>query len=378
MRNLPAAILAAAVAAVALWAIGALDDSRRPEAEARRVALEPALDSARLVSLYAEALRRDSSNPYRWTDLGDALAQNRRLPEARYCFRRALELNRRLPQIWLRDANFHFGLGENQAALASAALVLRAVPDYDGVLFNYFDRMIGDSGAVLNVIGGDPRSAAAYVAHLIAAAPPETARAAWLRYAAAAAPDQRVAAAYFEMLLRSRRYDLARADWQSPDPSNAVRNGDFEADPTGIPFDWRISPAPSAETAIDSSAAHDGRRALHIRFWGAENVDYSNAAQTLLLEPGTYELSAWVRTEGITTDQRPGLRIDSVDGGPPLHAATEAFAGTSGWGSVVQRFVAPPGTACATLRVVRAPSGRFDNKIAGDFWLDSVRLSKLK
>src|ERR1035438_4577727 len=97
--NVPAAILSIAVAVGAGWAIRAFDDSAQPDVLARKLSYQPGADDAKLVSLYAEALRRDSANPYRWADLGDALTLDNRIPEASYCFQRALELNRRLPQI---------------------------------------------------------------------------------------------------------------------------------------------------------------------------------------------------------------------------------------------------------------------------------------
>ena len=87
-----------------------------------------------------EAVWRDSANPYRWCDLGEALANGDDIPKARYCYHRAQELTRNLPEIWLRDAKFHFQLEEAEQAATSAARVLRAVPDYDTVVFNYFDK----------------------------------------------------------------------------------------------------------------------------------------------------------------------------------------------------------------------------------------------
>jgi hypothetical protein len=89
-------------------------------------------------------------------------------PSARYCYQRALELSREIPAIWLRDANFHFQLDETQAALVSAARVVKTVPDYDSTLFNYFDRVFSNPGQVLAEIGGDRRATLAYTEHLLA------------------------------------------------------------------------------------------------------------------------------------------------------------------------------------------------------------------
>ena len=381
MPNFPAAILSATVVMGAAWALVTLDPARRPEAIAHEMSLQPVVETATVASLYAEALRRDSANPYRWADLGDALAQDRRLPEARHCLQRALELNRRLPQIWLRDANFHFTLGETDAALRSAAYVLRTVPDYDGVLFMYFDRMVDNPDRVLAEIGSDQRAAVSYATHLIATAQVEAARRAWLQLVATGYADDRVTASYIDLLLSQHRYPWAEADWAryaGADASNLVYNGGFEKEPDGAALDWTIRNATQFETGIDGNVAHDGKKSLHIRFLGSDNVSYGNVVQKILLQPGSYELTAWVRADGITTNEGPRLAVSDAEVPSRLAIHTEPFVGTSGWTLVRLGFTAPAATRLVNLAVVRLPSAKFDSKIAGSFWLDSLRLARTK
>jgi tetratricopeptide (TPR) repeat protein len=377
--NVPAAILSVALAAGAGWAITAFDDSARPDIVAHELSLQPGADAARLVSLYTEALRRDSASPYRWADLGDALAQNNQVPAASYCFQRALELNRGLPQIWLRDANFHFQTGAMDAALASAAHVLQTVPNYDGVLFNYFDRMIGDPGKVLAAIGGDRRAAVSYANHLIATGQVDDARTAWRKLLQDGMADKRLAASYVDLLLHAHRYAVAKADWTEfaggpKDAPNLLFNGGFEDDPSGVALDWRIQPSDQFETAIDNTVAHDGKRSLRVRFLAKGNVYYANLTQLAIVPPGPYELRAWVRSSGITTNECPRLEILDPELPTRLDLRTEPFCGASDWALVTQHFTVSAATPLLAIRVVRLASAKFDNRIDGSFWLDSVRI----
>ena len=378
--NVPAAVLSVALAAGAGLAITAFDDSARPDLIARELSLQPGADAAKLVSLYAEALRRDSASPYRWADLGDALAQNNQVPAASYCFQRALELNRGLPQIWLRDANFHFQTGAIDAALASAARVLQTVPNYDGVLFNYFDRMIGDPAKVLAEIGKDRRAAVSYTNHLIATGQVDDARTAWRKLFQDGMADKRLASSYVDLLLHAHRYAAAKADWREfaggpKDAPNLLFNGGFEQDPSGVALDWRIEPSDQFETAIDNTVAHDGKRSLRVRFLAKGNVYYANLTQLAIVPPGSYELRAWVRSSGITTNECPRLEILDPELPARLDLRTEPFCGARDWTLVTQHFTVSAATPLLAIRVVRLASAKFDNRIDGAFWLDSVRLA---
>ena len=142
--------LAASVVLGSAYAIRALDPAVLPLAGA----------TAGNPSSMVPALVADSANPYRWADLAEACARAGQMDRARYAFQRALALSRDIPPILLRDANFHFQLDESDRALSSAARVLSIVPDYDSVLFNYFDRFVAGPKPVLAAIGDSSRSRA--------------------------------------------------------------------------------------------------------------------------------------------------------------------------------------------------------------------------
>jgi tetratricopeptide (TPR) repeat protein len=311
--------------------------------------------------------------------LGDALVRDNQVERARYCFQRALDLNRRLPQVWLRDANAHFYLGENDAALASAVRVLHTVPDYDAVLFAFFDQYVDDPHKVLDALAPDRRAELSYASHLASAGLADSLQAIWPDLAAKGVTEAKLTASYLDALLKTHRYAEARADWEAvrgpnPDPPNLLFNASFENDPSGGPFDWRITPSDQFETSFDSTISHGGKRSLHLHFVGGENVLYRNVSQSVVVPPGRYQLSAWVRSSGITTNE--GVRIEAEDEEAPARFDFKSapFLGSSEWTLFNQAITVPAGTHLLSVRLIRAPSEKFAKRIAGDFWMDLVRL----
>jgi tetratricopeptide (TPR) repeat protein len=362
-------------------AFKALDPSRQPEALALEPSDQSPLPPQQVITLLTEAVSRDSANPYRWADLGQALADANDLPKARTCYTRALELSRDIPQIWLRDANFHFQLGEPEQALDTASRVLKTVPDYDAVLFSYFTRFGLKPTVVLSKIGDDRRAVRSYTQYLIDHNLPDDATIAWRHASAGAFTDERLTASYIDCLLRARRYDQAQSDWVASlgekrdgyPGKNLVFNGGFERVPTPSVFDWRIQPTDDVETVREASG-HDGQWALCVKFDGKSNVSFNNVSEVIRIRPGGYRLRAWVRTQDITTNEGPRLEVQDAESAARLNIRTEPFLGTEDWHPIQQTFTVPSGTNLVAVRVVRQHSQKFDNKITGMFWLDSVEL----
>jgi tetratricopeptide (TPR) repeat protein len=374
-------ILGVLLAAGAGAALKTLDPSRQPEALALDGSDQSPLAPQQVIALLTEAVSRDSANPHRWADLGQAFVNSNDIPKARTCYTRALELSRDIPQIWLRDANFHFQLGEPEQALDTASRVLKTVPDYDAILFGYFTRFGLRAPVVLSKIGDDRRAVRSYSQFLIDHNFPDDATIAWRHAAASGFSDERLTASYIDCLLRARRYDQAQADWvaslgETRDGyagKSLIFNGGFERVPTPSVFDWRIFTTDGAESVRDPSG-HDGHWALRVNFDGKSNVSFNNVSEVVRIHPGGYRLRAWVRTQGITTNEGPRLEVQDAESAARLNIRTEPFVGTDDWHLVQQVFTVPRGTNLVAVRIVRQPSQKFDNKIAGVFWLDSVDL----
>jgi hypothetical protein len=99
-------------------------------------------------------------------------------------------------------------------------------------------------------------------------------------------------------------------------------------------------------------------------------------AQYAAVEPDTaYRLTAWVRTEGITTDSGPRIGVFDPFDRVALSAETDNLTGTAPWQEQTLEFRTPAETRVVIVQVVRTPSRKLDNQIAGTLWLDDVSLT---
>ncbi len=240
-------------------------------------------DFPQALALYRQALNRESNSPYRWADLAEAYSASGDIPDAEKCFARARQLGPHIPPIWIRDANFHFEIGQTAPALEASARVLETVPDYDSVLFTSFDRLIPDPNQVIAAIGADRRASLSWFHHLLDTNALDPAQIAWNDLVTHKFADDKLAATYIDDLLRNHKYDLARDSWitylgprrQDYPDRNLLFNGNFKTEPTGCPFDWinlrqivRVHPGPHRLTAWTRTANED----LRIRVFDTEDA----------------------------------------------------------------------------------------------------------
>jgi hypothetical protein len=319
----------------------------------------------------------ESASPYRWCDLGEDLLQSGKTEQARYCFRRAVQLAPNIPPIWMRAVNFYLQVDDIPAALACTAPVLRLVSDYDEVIFGDVDHLGQDAGEFLPLIADNRRALAAYFRHLLAAGDVAKAKAAW-----PFAKSDGLTPEYVDFLLRQHSYGAAVtlwADWAGTHAGdylhpNRLFDGGFEMEPAGSRLSWRVTPADGVETTRTAEIAREGKWSLQIHFQGSGNPDYHHVEQTAWVLPGMYRFQAWVRTRNLTTDQ--GLRFHLFDAESPqrLDLTTEQLTGTHDWTLVEKTFLVPSGTNLVTVQLARNASLKFDNKIIGVAWIDAVSL----
>jgi hypothetical protein len=332
-----------------------------------------------------QALRQDPASPYRWCDLAEALQQEGQRDQARYCFQQARALAPNIPPIWMRATFFYLQGEETAAALDSSARVLKLVPDYDDVIFNYYDRFVPTVAEVLPHLADNGRAGQAYFRHLLKSGTTEDAAVAWTWLRDRSFSQDQLAVEYLDFLLRHRESAEAVKAWalylaarrgDYPD-SNLIFNGDFETQPTGAALDWRITTTPAVDTDRDGNHASNGSYSLHIVFHGAENVNYHHTAQTVGVRPGEYRFRAFVRTRELTTDEGLRFHIFDPESGARLDVYTAQLTGTNDWTPLEKTFTVPPGTNLIAVQVSRIPSEKFDNKIDGEAWVDTVSLAHI-
>jgi tetratricopeptide (TPR) repeat protein len=162
-------------------------------------------------------------------------------------------------------------------------------------------------------------------------------------------------------------------------PSNSrLWDGSFESDVTGEAYAWRfLRNSRSVQIDFDTQEKYSGKRSLRVSFDGSSDVAFYDVCQTVPVEAGTaYELSAWMKSKELTTDQ--GLRIElrpaipGVDG-----AATADVRGTQPWTRFATIWPGAKENQETQICLTRAQSDQEDNKIRGTAWVDDVALKPI-
>ena len=193
---------------------------------------------------------------------------------------------------------------------------------------------------------------------------------------------------YLERLIDRGRIEEAAKVWQdlerlaivhrpeSDENDNLIFNSDFEQFPLNAGFDWRWSGRLNY-LAVDFSApgGYHGAHCLRIDFAVSRNQEYEPVSQIVPVLAGhTYLLEAYVRSEDITSDTGPCLRVSDTHQPSFRDAVSETTVGTTPWHRVRVYFPTGPKTQAVRLSVWR-PLGRvFPTEISGSFWLDAVTL----
>jgi tetratricopeptide (TPR) repeat protein len=340
------------------------------------VASSPFLDRERARAQYAEAVRLNPDRTSYWLALARFHEADGNAPGTREALARALAVDPRDAATHWAAANIYLRLGDGepgeQALIRAAALDPAYVQRVLDLVWNFY----GDPGRAIEVFVPDTRAANLIALRYFLGEGGETgARAAWERLSRfPTEAGERLG--YVNMLIGQGRAADAYAVFlddgddrieDEDTPAPAFYNGGFETVPMNGGFDWRHGAGP-AEVRRDTTQSREGRASLLIRFDGAENPDFRQVSHLLAVEAGReYEMSFWMRTEGVSTDKGVYVEVGGQNSAPVL--------GTTFWQQFTIRF--RPSSDLATVYVRRDPSRRFDNLVSGRVWLDAFELIEI-
>jgi tetratricopeptide (TPR) repeat protein len=339
----------------------------------------------RAVELYREALSRDAANPYRWCDLGQALFESKKTEEARRCYERAIELGPNNVQTLSRVVDFYISVKQPREALRYASRILEKYPQAsESVFWRYVESGFDFADTLSYGIPPDKAVAQDYMRYLIRYGDGSKAEQCWRWILEHSFAEATLAGDYSSFLIRRHEEGNAFESWAAWIGarsgtylmSNFIYNAGFEDEPCRSPFDWNISGAPNAEASRDMTVRRSGNYSLRIEFDGKENLSYHGVSQITFLKPGSYRFRAYLKTEGITTDQGIELRISQATPSVHLDVRTEQVKGSTDWRALEKSFDLRQ-AGLIRIEVFREPSEKFDNKLAGTVWLDDLELSQL-
>jgi hypothetical protein len=334
----------------------------------------------------AKVLEQDPASASRWCDLGEMLLNSGDIKLAGYCFSRAVVLSPYSAPILLRAFNFHIRLEEYDRALEFSRQLMSGVREYDTILFSQYDRLGLPQEQILeNGLPAQKRAGLAYFRHQLSRpnALTEDCQKTWEWIMAHGFAEDPVAAEYVSFLVSRNVVGPAKHYWieylgsrrgEYPE-KNALFNGDFERPPLACPLDWQMGKVDGAEPSRDGAISKTGRWSLRVSFDGTRNVAFQNIGQMCLVNPGRHRLAFWIRTASLSTDQGLHMRVFDAEKPARLDVMGQNFVGTRDWTREELEFSVPPTTRIVQVQLVRLPSLKFDNKIAGTAWIDDVRLT---
>ena len=324
-----------------------------------------------------------------WLDLAKACLSMGDTASADTALNRALELSPMSPRTRWTAANHYYQTDRLEAAWPQFRRFLELSPAYAPATFQLCLRASGDPQLIFEKVvpsGSNPRLKLMYVGFLSAHGQIDFAYRVWVQTVANAPPFPFAwARSYLDRLLALGRDHEAVGMWKdlerlgivtlpsTEEADNLVFNGNFERPPLKAGFDWRSRAFPFLEFDFQDATAYQGTGCLRLDFTVKNNAEREALYQIVPVASNqTYLLKAYVRSENITSDSGPRLRV--LDPACPgcLSVSSETTVGTTSWHPVSLNFSTGPQTRLVRLSVWRARSRTFPTEITGSFWLDAV------
>jgi tetratricopeptide (TPR) repeat protein len=190
---------------------------------------------------------------------------------------------------------------------------------------------------------------------------------------------------YLNFLIAANAMDKAQPLWQEyvkqfgliadeDAGENLIWNGSFELPIQDGGFDWQIGEAEGVRVFLDQDVKRSGYSSLSAQFFGTANPEIYLAQQVVPVVGGrAYLLMARIATDDLTTTNGILLEV-SGHACVPFVSKTAPVTGSTLWQEAELAFTAPAPCKAIRVGIKREKSEKFDNKISGDVWVDSVVL----
>ncbi|HEV2493652.1 MAG TPA: hypothetical protein VG204_11355 [Terriglobia bacterium] len=358
---------------------------------------DPPDPAAALAHLH-RAVELDPESPLYWSNLGAACesAGDRACADSAYA--RLLTLAPMTPRYLWAGANYQLRSGNTDEALAqfrrlvavSSDLDLASGRQYIEQTLEICLRALGDPQTIFQqVLADQPRPDAKldFVDYLSRHDRFDDAYKVWVKTAANAGPFPFVDVQdYLGRLLIQSRYQEAWGVWKDllrlgmvprppgDEPDNLVFNGSFEAPPLNAGFDWHFAEVPFLSLDFGAPQAYHGARCLRLEFAKRNDVFQPVYEFVPVTPQQPYVLTAYVRSENITSDTGPELRVFDPVHPENLDVSTETTVATTAWHPVSLTFRPGPDTRFVMLAIRRSRGRSFPTEISGTFWVDAISI----
>jgi tetratricopeptide (TPR) repeat protein len=340
-------------------------------------------------------LRRATElNPYQaryWSDLAWVCELGDDMICATHAVKQAVTLSPMTPQLHWVAGNTLLRAGQNDAALAEFHRLLELDPAYAPATFHLCLGSLGNPQLILQKVvpkGNGPEIKLEYLNFLTTNELGDQAQQVWQQVVADGTRFPLSAATpYIDHLLEIGQVDEARSAWgdleklgvvrapETDNKSNLVFNGNFEQIPLNTGFDWRYSAGQNIALDFSDPTPQSGKSCLRIEFPVSRNDQFVPVFQYVpVAQNQAYLLSAFVRSQDITSDSGPRLLVQDPAHASVPNVVSETTVGSTPWHQIRLSFCTGAVTKLVQISVVRIRGRTFPTEISGSFWLDSVVL----
>jgi tetratricopeptide (TPR) repeat protein len=342
--------------------------------------------TAEAVKYFERATRLAPRRAEYWADLASACDWSADLACSDESLNQAVRLSPMTPRFQWLTANHYIRTERASLALPHLRRLLSLSAEYAQPAFDLCAHAFGDPDIVLGQVlspQSDPALQLAFLNYEANHGQLEVAARIWSGISTAHLPFNLVQP-YFLRLVDAGEIEQAETVWNdlqrqgtvpaSEARDNLVFNGSFERAPLNAGFDWQFRKLPYIHTDFAAPSAA-GAHCLRVDFTVARNDEVEPVFELVPVRPSSsYALTFQVRSEWITSDSGPRLRVlDALDPAS-LNAQSEGTVGTTPWHPVRFRFMTGAHTRLLRLSVWRPRSRSFPPNITGSFWLDDVSL----
>jgi hypothetical protein len=340
------------------------------------------------IDRYLMSLKRNPTNAYAWVAVARAYRDSGMWEHAEHAIRKAIYINKNSPSL-MWEAGVFFLLGDKMAeATKLLQKYIRMVPDDQENVYSLFYSMKVDPLYIIeNLIPRDYALYKRYFNFLIANKLLNESRAVW-RKMAPFNPERSIHLNYCNFVIETGEMSEALTLWDDfvgrfgtgeiGKSFGVVCNGDFELPIENGGFDWRIGKADGVKVFIDKDIRRTGYASLSANFDGKHNPGLYLAEQIVPVESARgYKVIGYIKTENVTTKRGiflevAGYRCDA------FIRRTDSVTGTNLWKDMEVDFAVPGNCKFIKIGIGREKSEKFDSRISGDVWIDSISLIPAK
>lgn len=364
------------------------------------------IDIPGAIADYRQALHLNPRVGQAWLDLADCYEQLGESDKAEKALQNALRVWTYSPQTRWQAGNFYLMRGNLDKMYECFKMACQYDPGKLGIAIQMAWKVDPNHEAIYGKLIPDQLPhRLAYLDFLVSQDELDLARAAWEGSLASPAPAAFVfkvslVFSYLDRLLARNRVEDALRVWQEalqksgsdlmdsridrtdalaqPGPDvNLVWNGSFENEILRGGLDWRFPDSQEFEFHPDLEDPMDGLRSLKLIFAGT-NINFFHFSQIIPTPaPGGYQLEFYVKTNNLTTDQRPFILIQGFPDPQNAGTRSDMFPESSPWKKYSIPFTVKAGGKAVQLMLRRELSKKFDNQIKGTLWLDKFSVRKL-